>query len=281
MTKSAWNCRLFSDGHCLQVEAFAIRGGRWRLIRFPSMMALLEHPKHGKALFDAGYSDRFFTATKSFPYRLYRWLTPVTLDEESTASRFLGQHGIRLEGLKHLLISHFHADHLGGLRDFPNTVFHCSRKGFLSIDGRSGFAALKRAFLPDLMPPDFSDRTRFIENDPLIPLGKMWHPFTEGRDIFGDQSLVAIDLPGHATGQFGIAFHDNQNEPVFLVADACWMSRAYRENRSPRWLGWFPQADSKAYKQTLEKLHQLYCESPSVRILPTHSTDESYIGIEK
>ena len=71
---------LFADGHCKQLEAFALRGGRGKMITFPSTMALLRHPQDGAILFDTGYAERFFSATASLPYAIYRWITPVTLD---------------------------------------------------------------------------------------------------------------------------------------------------------------------------------------------------------
>ena len=35
--KAVWDYHLFADGYCLQLEGFSIKGGRWQVIRFPSM----------------------------------------------------------------------------------------------------------------------------------------------------------------------------------------------------------------------------------------------------
>ena len=268
--KAAWDYHLFADGYCLQLEGFSIKGGRWHVIRFPSMMALLQHPRHGAILFDTGYSERFPAATKSFPNALYRWLTPVTVDPKMTAPAYLARRGLNADALSLVVLSHFHADHMGALHDFPNAVFSCSRRGLESIEGKSSLSGLRHAFLPELMPPGFRSRAEFVEDKPQVTLADHWRPFENGRDLLGDGSLVAVDLPGHAIGQFGLAFDGREGRPVFLVADSCWSRRAYRENLTPSLLGWIPQADRSAYVETLQKLHELHCRSPEIRIVPTH-----------
>lgn len=260
----------FADGFCRQLEAFSIRGGRFRMIQFPSMMALLEHPDQGALLFDTGYTRRFFSATSKLPYALYRWITPVTLHEESTAKAFLKRRGIPPDSLKHVFLSHFHADHMGGLCDFKNATIHCTREGYDSVKDRTGFSALRHAYLPELLPSDFPSRARFLEGK-TVPLDDTWRPFTEGWDLFGDRSLIAVSLPGHAIGQVGLAFQDHDGKPVFLVSDACWSREAFRQNLPPALLGWVPQAQRKAYRRTLESLHELHRRNPAITIIPTHA----------
>lgn len=53
-------------------------------------------------------------------------------------------------------------------------------------------------------------------------------PFEQGYDLFSDGSVFAIALPGHAKGQYGVVFQDQNNETVFLCADACWSMGYYK-----------------------------------------------------
>ena len=82
-------------GYCTSPEHLAIEDGRWKTIHFPAMFALLRHPKFGAMLFDTGYSYRFFDETKKFPKRLYRWMTPVHLNEEDLVINQLAAFNLR------------------------------------------------------------------------------------------------------------------------------------------------------------------------------------------
>ena len=114
---------LLRVGHCRHCERLACTAGRWRIIQFPAICALLVHPQHGAALFDTGYAERFFAATQPFPERLYRWITPMTLPPEETLTAQLARLGLRPADIRVSLISHLHADHIAGLRDLPQARF--------------------------------------------------------------------------------------------------------------------------------------------------------------
>jgi hypothetical protein len=53
-----------------------------------------------------------------------------------------------------------------------------------------------------------------------------------GVDLFGDGSVVTVDLPGHADGQFGLLFPDLER-PLLYGVDAQWLIKALVENRTP------------------------------------------------
>ena len=93
---------------------------------------------------------------------------------------------------------------------------------------RRGLHALSRAFIPDLLPGDFSARARFLtsfEGPSLPALGPT-------NDLFGDGSLLLLRLPGHACGQLGLLAHTERGRILF-AADGCWQRRSIRECRPP------------------------------------------------
>ena len=261
---------LMSDGHCRQLERIALRGGRWRLVKFEALFALLEHPSGGPVLFDTGYSPRFFTETRRWPARAYRWLTPVTLPAQpGSAAVRLAARGIPPEKVGHIFLSHFHADHMGGLRDFPAARVHCSRAAWEDVAGRRGFSALRRAYLPGLLPDDFAARVRFLEDRPAVELPNELKPFGGGHDVLGDGSLLTVPLPGHAKGQTGLFFHDSDGTPTLLAADGAWSGEAIRSLRPPSWIA-RGLGDRKTLRETLRRLHELHRAHPGVRIIPSH-----------
>jgi len=262
--------RLFSAGYCSHPECITIKGGRWRSQQYPAICALIHHPKQGNILFDTGYNPRFFAATQKWPLWLYRKIAPVQITEEKTLIHQLKEKGIKPNEISHIVLSHFHADHIAGIKDFPQAKIIYSRAGFDAVKESKGFAALKKGFLGGLIPEDFASRSVYIENKKSLCLDTSMHPFTEGVDIFADGSIIAISLPGHAKGQYGLLFKDANQDQVFLVADSCWSSRAYREYALPAAMTNLIHDNCSEYQETLEKLHRLYKKNASIRIIPSH-----------
>ena len=260
---------IFQAGYCTCPEHIAIQGGRRSNIHFPAMFALLEHSRFGPMLFDTGYSYRFFDETRSFPNRLYRWLTPVTLREEDLAVNQLSALNIRSKDITHVFISHFHADHIAAL-----DAFTCSRYMYLPhaydfVRQKRRLDALTSAFLPNLIPSDFEDRAVPVDVNMPIPLSSEYAPFTRGYDLLGDGSLIAVELPGHAVGQMGLIVRDDART-YFFVADAAWQRRSVTENRPPHKIADLLFSDSEAYKKTLSNLHGYHSHHPNVELIPSH-----------
>lgn len=261
----------FKTGYCTHPEAITLRGGRWQTIQFPALFALIQHPTIGNILFDTGYSERFFRETQHFPNRFYALITPVYLKPEENAVQQLQQQSVPPESIRYILISHFHADHIAGLADFPQAEFICAQSAYGAVKHQKGLRALKAGFLAGLLPPDFEKRLRFVEQSPSVPALPGW--FEQGFDLFGDRSLIAIELPGHAPGQLGLLLTDTHHQTYFLVADACWSSRAYQELVAPHPIAQLIFADSATYQTTLKKLHSLHQAHPEIQIIPTHCAD--------
>jgi glyoxylase-like metal-dependent hydrolase (beta-lactamase superfamily II) len=268
---------LLQAGYCQCPEHLARGRGSWRNIRFPALFALIEHPRFGRLLFDTGYSTAFFTASRQLPYRLYRHLTPVTLREEEAAVNQLAARGLRPGDIEHLLVSHFHADHVSALADFPKASFRYFPEAYAHVRGRRGLKALAAAYLPDLMPPDFEQRAQPLGES--RPLPSEYAPFGEGVDVFGDESLWAVRLPGHARGQMGLLARTEAGE-YFLVADASWHSGAIHDNHLPHPLANLLFHDPAAYRVTLGRLHEFSRRRPDVKLVPSHCAEAAgrYVG---
>jgi glyoxylase-like metal-dependent hydrolase (beta-lactamase superfamily II) len=241
-----------------------------RNIRFPAMFALFEHPRLGAMLFDTGYSYRFFEETRRFPNRLYRMMTPVTLREEQLAVKQLAARHIQPADITKIFISHFHADHIAALGDFPRAQYVYLPQAFDPTRNLRGFAALSRAYLPGLLPGDFAERAAPVDMSVVRPLPPEYAPFKRGFDLLGDESLLAVELPGHAAGQMGLFARDESGVTSFFVADAAWLGRSIIENRPPHRLVNFLFPDVSAYRQTLTDLHEFSEQRPEVRLIPSH-----------
>jgi len=261
---------LLKVGSCRHCERVALRGGRLKTIEFPALAALIMHPEHGPILFDTGYAAHFMHATTPFPERLYRWLIPVALPAGQGLAAQLQRFGLTLADITLCVISHFHADHIAGLRDLPNASFICSAAGLTQMANASRLRGLIQGLLPALLPDDFESRTHFIEHLPKVALPVPWRALADGADLLGDRSLIALPLPGHAPGQLGLLLHDEDGREVFLCADACWSRAALQELRMPSIITRPLMHDWRAYRQTILTLNALARQHAELAILPSH-----------
>lgn len=257
---------LFDTGYCFVPEWQVLRGGALRRVAIHALAALLEHPQHGLLLFDTGYAPRMVDATQPWPFRLYRYMTPLHLRPELALVNQLAARGIAPEAIKLVVISHFHADHVAGLRDFPQAQIFVERSALNQALRLRGFAALRRGLVPALHPPDLAQRTICADN---LPLGPELPHLGPTRDLLGDGSFLLVALPGHACGQLGALLHTT-NGPVLLAADGAWTSRSFREPCPPSRLTNLLVDDVRAVHATLARLHAFAQARPDVRILPCH-----------
>lgn len=258
-------------GYCTHLERMVINDGRYKTVKFPSIFNLIRHPDRGNILFDTGYSSQFFEATQRYPEKLYADITPVFIEESDLAIAKLKNFGITPDEVDYIILSHFHADHIGAIKDFPKATFIYLESAYQYIIKRKGLNAVRKGILHRLLPSDFRERSEAINNKSLkvetdISLNDA---FSKVYDIFGDKSLYAVDLPGHMRGHMGLFLRDKDQEH-FLIGDACWLSRSYRNLTMPSPLAMAIMDSGKAYKDTLAKIHQVYQSHPEMNIAPSH-----------
>lgn len=261
----------YTVGHCSQLERFAIKGGKYKTTQFPARCFLLKHPTHGLILFDTGFSSQFLKTCEQFPERLYNFILSVQIDEHQNIAAQLLKSGVNPSDVSTIIISHFHIDHIGGTRDFPNAQFICSMHAYNAIKKLTGYSAILHGFSDSLLPSNFSERVKYFEDykqQTVLP------EFPEAYDIYEDGSIWAVPLDGHAEGHFGIYFKDNTGSFVFLIGDACWSSEAYRSNKLPHFMTRLIHHDWNAYCSTLKKLHRLHTSNREILIIPSHCQDD-------
>ena len=261
--------RLFTTGYTSSKAHLAERGGDYRTtIRFHAMIGVIEHPEHGLTLFDTGYGPRFFDATQRWPYRLYKMLTPVVTSEKLTAVAVLKRAGIDPSDIRRIVLSHLHGDHTCGLHDFPEADVILLQRCWEQSAHLKGFAAVRRATLPDLIP-DFGSRLCLIRHlhDPGFG------PFKATHDLFGDGSVRLVDLSGHADGQCGILLQTEHNgvpRRRLLAADSAWTSATLRDNLPLTLPFRLLAASTREATATKEKLTRLWNDFPDTEIILTH-----------
>jgi glyoxylase-like metal-dependent hydrolase (beta-lactamase superfamily II) len=263
---------LLKAGYCTQWDRLARTTGKMKKIQFPATFLLIKHPTMGTVLFDTGYAPRVQEAMKVFPYKIHGLLTPVFLKPGESAKEQLESKGIAAKDVSYIILSHFHVDHMGGLRDFQNAKFICSKEEYIEVKDKKDYAAMKSAFNPNLLPTDFEKRSIYLENQRKVQTPIFNDIFPEAYDLFGDGSILGIKLPGHTSHQYGILL-TYKNQPHFFIADATWLTETYESLALPSGLAKWYLGLGKDYYETIDQLHRLHKKYPHVKLIPCHDND--------
>lgn len=265
---------LLRVGHCTHPERMVLpKGYNFKPLVFPSICALMKHEKQGYSLFDTGYSPFFFSASEKFPLSIYQKVTPVSLLPSEDILSQLQQRDIGADQVSTIFISHFHGDHVAGLKYFENSKFVYFDQAWSTIKNKRRFAALLAGFLPALIPDDFETRSHSLTLEQLRQVS--YSPFNLGVDYFGDGSVIAIPLPGHQKGQLGLLVRSSNRGDLLLCADACWARENYLQQHYPSKLARLVTADWQAYLKTIDDLALFHQRYPEISIIPSHC-EKSY-----
>jgi glyoxylase-like metal-dependent hydrolase (beta-lactamase superfamily II) len=182
---------------------------------------LLVETNLGPALVDTGFG----TGDYQNPDRAMRLFTamlgcPRELDE--TAYHQVQRLGYRPEEVKHIIMTHLHLDHAGGLPDFPHAEIHLWEAEHAHITGkRTGWTFNSRHFAhsPHWVPHPLSNET--------------WFGFDAIRLPDFEPETWLVPLPGHTPGHAGVAVRRGDGW-LFHAGDAVPFNAALEE--IPNWI---------------------------------------------
>ncbi len=256
--------KVFNSGWVPARRSMVLRGGGREKLVMPALFAMVRHPEQGVALYDTGYSTRFYEATRRFPYRIIRWITPAQLSEDGNADRLLESAGVKADEVRTIILGHGHVDHVPGAVYFPAAEMVVCRSEWEAMQGPALILAT-RAYLKSLYQ-DLTNRLRFIDFEKE---GKPLPGFDRAVDLFGDGSLILVPLPGHTAGQMGLIVNSTAGR-FFFIGDSGWVSENYQDLTPPSRLASLILHDKKQFFETLRKIHEFHLQNPEVIIVPSH-----------
>lgn len=265
--------KIYEAGHCVHPSFVVKPGSSIKPRIFPAAVALVRHPEHGYILFDTGYHADFFKVTRPFPERLYAWITPCHFKAENSIVAQLAQENIQIKDVDHLVLSHFHADHIAALREFTHSQIHCTQAGIDAITNSKRMGGVRKGYLRRLIP-DHIHQQLSIHNDFTTKLGEIVPSLNNielnCKPMFNDDSIYLVNLPGHAAGQIGMLIKMTQSW-IFLLADACWLIESLSQNINQHWLANILCDDIAAYHHTLNELRKCYQQGKkNIHFVPSH-----------
>ncbi len=154
------------------------------------------------------------------------------------------------------LPTHAHWDHVCGLLDLPDLPVHLHRTERHWIEsGAVAPVGGVRDALRDRPIVDYE-----LDGPPVLT-------FTRSHDLFGDGTVVLVDLAGHTPGSVGILAHTRRGW-VLLAGDAAWHGLQIEKIRQKAgYPGNFADDDRDA---TFRTLHRLHLARTAVTIVATH-----------
>jgi glyoxylase-like metal-dependent hydrolase (beta-lactamase superfamily II) len=154
------------------------------------------------------------------------------------------------------LPTHTHWDHICGLLDFPGLPVHLHRT--------------EREWVSSGPVAPVGGVRDSLRDRPLVDYeldGPPVSTFTRSHDLFGDNSVILVDLAGHTPGSIGVLAH-TQRGWVLIAGDAAWhglqIENARQKSSYP---GVLVDEDRDETYRTLQRLH---LARHTVRIVPTH-----------
>jgi glyoxylase-like metal-dependent hydrolase (beta-lactamase superfamily II) len=199
------------------------------------MLSLLVETRQGLVLVDTGPGLEDYDRKPGI-IRTFQLVTKVPLDSGQTAARQILRLGYRPEDVRHIVLTHMHFDHCGGLPDFPQATVHVHRSEYEAFMER---------------PRRWSDLAyvrRHVAHKPELVLygetGESWLGFPAIRLPF-ELDMWLVPLFGHTRGHCGVAieaeagwlFHVADAAPMgFDVSAPTWFARLVLGPHMPRLL---------------------------------------------
>ncbi|MEU9337101.1 MBL fold metallo-hydrolase [Streptomyces sp. NPDC048290] len=219
---------------------------------------LLVETDSGLVLVDSGLGlqDAADPAKRFGPARFY--VRPA-FDTTEAATHQVAALGYDVRDVRHIVLTHFDADHTGGLADFPWAQVH--------LTTTENHAALH--------PKGFTERGRYLtthraHNPLIIPHtldgGEPWQGFPNAKELTDiTDGIVMISLPGHTRGHAAIAV-DAGTHWVLHVGDSFYhRGQIDGTGRAPKSLTTMERAVASDWSQVAgnhRRLTQLYAENP-------------------
>jgi len=220
---------LITSSHVRVPLGVVLAGGGWRPVDITVRYGLIRRPD-GPWLVDTGYGPRVTAGPRSPALRLYAvLLRPRLIEEVSPVALLRRDCSIEPGELGTIIVTHWHADHVAYLRDFPKARLIACGQAWRQIEGMSARQALQHGIFRELLPEDVGERLVPLQDFAQVDSGTT---LGAGYDLAGDGSLLAIPLPGHSPGHFGL-LNRTAVGPSLYATDVTWTRQALAQGRTP------------------------------------------------
>lgn len=182
--------------------------------------------------------------------RFYKTFFDTPCDTQEAAINQVNRLGYHPEDVRHIVLTHMHFDHCGGLPDFPWAKVHVHRKEYeMFTGGLHGWkdSAYVRRHVARVAEWSFYETGC-----------EKWYDFNAARLPF-EPEMWLVELHGHSEGHCGVAVKTSEGW-YFNAADA----GAVYNNNTPAWLIKLVLGPCDAQLRRFMKLH------PEIQLVNSH-----------
>lgn len=254
----------FGGDDCSLIKASGISTPKSKWLWLPVSAYLIEHPK-GRILVDTGWHremspdgvyDRKAQIKSLGSLQLYmvnqgRIAKGKAIDEQ------LAKMGIMPADIDYVLLSHLDCDHANGLRQVKQ-----AKHILVSRDEMEG----SRKGLTERIR--FNRRWWKGVNMDLFDWNGTEGPVGKSFDLFGDGSIVLVNIPGHSAGLFAVKVKNTDGKFVLLFSDGGYARKSWEQMITSGVC-----QDKKLQRQSLQWIREQSMLPECIESLANHDPD--------
>lgn len=247
---------VFNTGSLSLPRGFLFQGGSWfERMDLPVPAYVIRRTDGTAVVFDSGFSEKINREPNRYIGFFASVVGRFAMGKGQDLAAQMRTSGIDPGRVTHVVVSHLHFDHAGGVRDFPNAEVVVSYSERSKARHASGVFSL---FNSD----DFATVTRWREID--FDGAPPYATFAAHVDLLGDDAIHLVPLPGHTVGSIGVIVR-LEDAPVLLAGDAAPVEESWRYAAMP-----FVAEDDDLWWETIWRIKKFLQLVPGALILGGH-----------
>ena len=213
----------FGGDNCNLLKASGMTTPKEDWIWLPVSVYLIEHPK-GLILVDTGWHRDMSpegvydkaAQIKSLGSRVLYNVNQGQIPLGEAVDEQLATMGIKPADLDYVLLTHLDCDHANGLRAVRDARHIIVAQEELDCARKNGFIRYKKKWWKDC------DLQTIEWNGTEGPVGRSY-------DLFGDGSIVMVNIPGHSAGLCAVRAKNEEGKFVLLFSDGGYARKSWEE----------------------------------------------------
>lgn len=218
-------------------------------------MFVIEHPK-GLVLVDTGNHPRVAEDAAAYWGKDVAAAIQPEMDPDDAVDRHLIRLGYKIEEIKHVILTHMHLDHAGGMSLFPEAAFYIQKDELVAAMWPHPQFAIGHYEIKDFAQTR-NFNIRKLDGD---------------LDLFDDGRIRIIKTGGHSVGHQMVLLQLREFGPTLLPGDACMMPEQLDLLTPPGMPIPEPEKGLAVMKQIREKV-----EKEDLYIAYSHPTNKDWV----